>query len=117
MDCMKEYTSREIDEVLIDKVKFEVHMAKRFALEGIDAVICPAYYHSGFKHEDAADLGLIADFTTIWNTLAYPAGVVPVTEVFPGEDDPKGYIDKFRDILSKRFTNSLRDSVGMPINV
>jgi len=60
-------------------------------------------------------LGLIADYTTIWNTLAYPAGVVPVTEVLPGED--KNYVDRFRDILSLRFRNSVNDSAGMPINV
>ena len=90
-------------------------MAKRIEEEGIDAIICPPYYHSAFKHEDSADLGLIADYTTIWNTLAYPAGVVPVTEVLPGED--KNLIDKFRDMLSSKFRNSLNDSVGMPINV
>jgi hypothetical protein len=29
MDCLKEYRSQEIDQVLIDKIKFEIHMAKR----------------------------------------------------------------------------------------
>jgi hypothetical protein len=90
-------------------------MAERIEKEGIEAIISPTYYHSAFKHEDAADLGLIADYTTIWNTLAYPSGVVPVTEVLPGED--QNYVDKFKDILSKRFKNSIKDSVGMPISV
>ena len=99
----------------MDKIKFEMHMAKRIKEEGIDAIICPSYYHSAFKHEDAADLAIIADFTTIWNTLEYPAGVVPVTEVLPGED--KNYIDRFRDVLTNKFRNSVNDSVGMPINV
>ena len=93
-----------------------MHIAKRIQEEGIEAIICPTNYHSAFKHEDQADLGLIADYSTIWNTLAYPAGVVPVTEVLPGEDKTN-LVDKFRDILSSRFKNSLKDSVGMPINV
>jgi len=29
MDCLKEYSSDEIDKVLMDKIKFGVHMAKR----------------------------------------------------------------------------------------
>jgi hypothetical protein len=47
--------------------------------------------------------------------LAYPAGVVPVTEVLQGED--QNLVDRFRDLLSGKFKNSLKDSVGMPINV
>jgi Amidase len=115
MDCLKEYTRQEIDDVLIEKMKFEMHMAERIEKEGIDAIISPAYYHSAFKHEDGSDLGLIADYTTIWNTLSYPAGVVPVTEVLP--EDNLNYTDKFNDILSMRFKNSVKDSVGMPVNV
>lgn len=115
MECIKEHSSKEIDEVLVDKIKFELHMEERLRTEGIDAIICPTFYHAAFKHEDAPDLSLIADYTTIWNILEYPAGVVPVTKVQEGEDEK--FDDSWNDMLSSRFKNSLKGSVGMPVAV
>ena len=43
-------------------------------------------------------MGSLVDYTFIWNTLHYPAGVVPVTEVLPGEDNPEDYKDGYNDL-------------------
>ena len=59
--------------------------------ENLDAVISPAYYHCAFKHEDDADMALNADYTALWNTLHFPAGTVPITEVLKEEEN--GYAD------------------------
>ncbi len=115
MDCFKEYNSDDIDDLLLEKIEFERHMENRFKTEGIDAVISPAFYHSAFKHEDASDLAIIADYTTIWNILSYPAGVVPVTKVEKGDEER--FDDKWKDLLSLKFKNSIRGSTGMPVNV
>jgi len=114
----KRYSSEEIDELLRDKIRFEREFAERWTAEGLDAMICPVFYHSAYKStESRNDLAVMADYTQLWNVLHYPAGVVPITEVLKGEDSPDVYRDGFNDVITKACRNSIRDSVGMPINI
>jgi Asp-tRNA(Asn)/Glu-tRNA(Gln) amidotransferase A subunit family amidase len=80
--------------------RIDREMNTRWTEEKLDAVISPAYYHCAFKHEDDQDMALIADYTAIWNTLHFPAGVVPVTEVLPGEEN--GYNDLYNDMITSK---------------
>lgn len=100
MDWVHEYTRDEIDEALRAKQRIVRDINHRWQVERLDACISPAYYHAAFKHEDDADMGLIADYTAIWNTLHFPAGVVPVTEVLPEEE--KVYTDNYNDMITSK---------------
>jgi Asp-tRNA(Asn)/Glu-tRNA(Gln) amidotransferase A subunit family amidase len=100
MDWVHEYTREEIDEALRGKQRIERDINHRWQVERLDACISPAYYHAAFKHEDDADMGLNADYTAIWNTLHFPAGVVPVTEVLPEEE--KVYTDNYNDMITSK---------------
>ena len=82
----------------------------------LDALICPVYPHSAFKHEDE-ELAFQVNFLAPWNVLDYPSGSVPITEVKEGEDRPEDYNDTWNDVLTTKFRNSIRGSVGMPIGV
>jgi len=43
-------------------------------------------------------MALITDYTAIWNTLHFPTGVVPVTEVLPEEENV--YTDNHNDKIT-----------------
>jgi amidase len=60
-------------------------------------------------------MGLNADYTAIWNTLHFPAGVVPVTEVLPEEE--KVYTDNYNDMITSKCRSNVQGSAGMPIAV
>jgi hypothetical protein len=60
-------------------------------------------------------MGLNADYTAIWNTLHFPAGVVPVTEVLPEEE--KVYTDNYNDIITSKCRSNVQGSAGMPVAV
>jgi len=60
-------------------------------------------------------MGLNTDYTSIWNILHFPAGVLPVTEVLPEEENV--YSDNYNDIVTKKCRSNVQGSAGMPIAV
>lgn len=115
MDWVHEYTRDEIDDALRGKEKIEREINQRWQVERLDACLSPSYYHAAFKHEDDSDMALNADYTAIWNTLHFPSGVVPVTEVLPEEENV--YTDNYNDLLTSKCRSNLQGSAGMPIAV
>lgn len=114
--CLKDFNREEIDRVYSLKAKFCAHIAERWEAEKLDAVISPAYFHAAFKANDKDNkLAFKADYTTFWNVMHYPAGVVPITEVLPEEE--QGYEDGYNDILTTACRDSMRGSAGMPIGL
>ncbi len=75
-------------------------MINRWKVEKLDACISPAYYHAAYKHDDDKEMGLNADYTAIWNTLHFPAGIVPITEVLPEEEET--YSDNYNDMITSK---------------
>jgi fatty acid amide hydrolase len=58
------------------------------ALDGqaLDAVICPVYPVPAVLHGGSGDVIRGQSYSSLWNLLGYPAGVVPVTTVAESED-------------------------------
>ena len=81
---------------------------------GIEAFISPPYHGPAFKGYNAGDLGCLFDYTMIWNVLHYPSGVVPITQVQPGEEV---YEDSYNDMWTSYIKEDLKGSVGMPMCV
>ncbi len=54
--------------------------------QALDAVICPAYPVPAVLHGTSGDVIRGQSYTSLWNLLGYPAGVVPVTTVEAAED-------------------------------
>mmetsp|Transcript_10486 Transcript_10486/g.7826 ORF Transcript_10486/g.7826 Transcript_10486/m.7826 type:complete len:112 (-) Transcript_10486:59-394(-) len=88
--------------------------AKWLSLQ-LDAVICPTSYHCAYKHSNSTLLSSFVDYPSFWNVLNFPAGVVPVTEVLPGEDS--GYKDSLEDKWTRVIRDDMEGSAGMPIGV
>ena len=41
----------------------------------------PIFPHCAFNIKEALDMGLMLDYSWIWNVLEYPSGIVGVTQV------------------------------------
>lgn len=79
-----------------------------------DLMLGPVSPLPAFTHGACRDLVTAGDYTLIYNLLGYPAGVVPVTRVQPGEElgrEPSG------DIIQKVARKVEQGSAGLPVGV
>ncbi len=81
--------------------------------EKIDLVLCPATATPAPQHGSTGDFTAAAVYTTRYNVLNLPAGVVPITRVRPNETDRKERVDR----LDKKAASIERGSAGLPIGV
>jgi fatty acid amide hydrolase len=82
---------------------------------GVDVVLCPPNALPALKHGASADLGPASvSYTALHALLGWPAGVVPVTRVRPGEMDrrPRG-----GDMMDRAARRTDQDSAGLPVGV
>jgi fatty acid amide hydrolase len=79
----------------------------------LDLVLCPATATAAPQHGSTGDFTAAAVYTTRYNLLNLPAGVVPVTRVRPTETDRKEKADR----LDKKAAYIERGSAGLPIGV
>ena len=52
---------------------------------GFTAVVMPFWPHCAPKIEDVGELGMLIEYSTIWNVTGFPAGTLPVTKVLDSE--------------------------------
>jgi len=108
--------AQEKTRVLMDRrdayvTRFEETMQRA----GVDVVLCPPNALPALKHGASADLGPASvSYTALYALLGWPAGVVPVTRVRPGEMDrrPRG-----GDMMDRAARRTDRDSAGLPVGV
>lgn len=91
----------------------------RAALDGdddepFDVIVCPASAVPAFQHGASRDLSTGGAYAPLYNLLGYPAGVVPVTRVRPGEDTPR---KSALDAMERAARKAEIGSVGLPIGV
>lgn len=79
----------------------------------LDCVVCPATATPAAPHGSTADFTPAAAYTTRYNVLNLPAGVVSVTTVRPHETERPERSDR----LDKRAVAIQRGSAGLPIGV
>jgi fatty acid amide hydrolase len=82
---------------------------------GADVLLCPPNALPALTHGASADLGPASvSYTALYNLLAWPAGVVPVTRVRPVEMDrrPRG-----GDMMDRAARRVDRGSAGLPVGV
>ncbi|CAH1242951.1 FAAH [Branchiostoma lanceolatum] len=84
----------------------------------IDVLLCPATPMPAFTYKGAPSLYETATYTSIFNLLNFPAGVVPVTMVTE-EDDRllDDYIGSDNDIFDRYVRQVSKGAVGMPVAV
>ena len=82
----KKLTKTETEDLQIRHKALMAKMTKLWADWGIEAILQPTYASVAFKSKNAAEMGVFLDYLNFWSLLHYPAGVVPVAKVEPGED-------------------------------
>ncbi len=79
-----------------------------------DLLLCPPCPLVAFTHGASGILGLPGNYSLLANLLGFPAGVVPVGRVRPGEEECKR---PTFDIVQKTASKVERASAGLPLSV
>jgi Asp-tRNA(Asn)/Glu-tRNA(Gln) amidotransferase A subunit family amidase len=88
--------------------------AFQHALADHDVIVCPATPLPAFRHGATEELIVPGTYTTLFNVLGWPAGVVPVTRVRPDEESDR---PASRDRMDRAARETERGSAGLPIAV
>ena len=80
----------------------------------IDIVLCPAYAVPAVRHGATELMPMPGAYTPLANVSGFPAGVVPVTRVRPGEESDR---PPSRDLVDRVARETERGSAGLPIAV
>ena len=82
--------------------------------QGFDAIICPIWPLVAPLHQTTFEVIHAISYACVWNVFDFPAGVVPVKLIEPGEDVYHSDInDGFVDVAKK----IMKDSVGLPVTI
>jgi fatty acid amide hydrolase len=79
----------------------------------IDAVICPVHVTPALKHGQSGDFAAAGCYSMYYNFLQFPAGVVQVSRVQPGEAERKDPKDRF----DRKAAEVEAGSTGLPLGV
>jgi len=104
----------EFEKLNSDRIEFSLDYSKRWQASGISALVMPSFPTCTFRAQHADDMGLMCDYTWLWNILSYPAGTMPITQV---QDNEQTYEDSYNDGWSRLLRETARDSVGLPVSI
>ncbi len=80
----------------------------------IDLILCPAYAVPAVRHGATKLMPVSGAYAPLANVSGFPAGIVPVTRVRPGEESDR---PDSRDQVERVARESERGSAGLPIAV
>lgn len=114
MDGARPMDYYEFEEVLRKRQEFNDELAEWWQDEGLTALVSPVWPHVAPPSSLAGDVGLMIDYTMIWNVTGNPAGVLPATRVLESEQD---FDDGRADFWTNLNKEVAKDSKGMPVSV
>jgi fatty acid amide hydrolase len=79
-----------------------------------DFILCPAYAVPPLRHGATEMMPMPGAYIPLANVTGFPAGVVPVTRVRPGEESGR---PPSHDLMDRVARETERDSAGLPIAV
>jgi fatty acid amide hydrolase len=94
--------------------QLELRDRARKQLDGFDAILSPPVALPAVRHGATAELGVMGTYTTLYNVLGWPAGVVPFTQVRTGEESSRAPTKDPANVAA-RATEA--GSAGLPIGV
>ena len=114
ISALKPLTYKELCELGAKISDLKMKFNKYYQSQGFDAVICPSWPLVAPRHKTSLDLMLAPSYSCVWNLLDYPAGVVPVKLIEPGEDS---YNSNIKDASIKAAKESMNGSIGLPVSI
>jgi fatty acid amide hydrolase len=106
-------TVREYFQLAAHRMMMQRHELDAWNARELDAVICPATATPPALHGMSGDFTPAACYTTRYNVLNLPAGVVPVTVVRKDETERTHLFDR----VDKKAALFEKDSEGLPVAV
>ena len=108
---------RSVDDywgLLSDRRRYRTAFMAALDRGRFDAVLCPPFPTPAITHGSSSNLGPCGLYTTLYNVVGMPAGVVPATRVRAGEEsDRPGRID-----ITARTARAIEaGSAGLPVGV
>ncbi|KAM9482519.1 vitamin D3 hydroxylase-associated protein-like isoform 1-T2 [Clarias gariepinus] len=83
----------------------------------LDVLLCPML-GPAYNFNYAGQLSSPLTYTSLYNMLNFPVGVVPVTKVTAEDEDQlKDFRGNFGDLWDKKFVKAVRGGVGLPVAV
>jgi fatty acid amide hydrolase len=79
-----------------------------------DVIVCPVAAVPAIPHGASRYLATAGGYNPLYNVLGYPAGVVPVSRVRPGEESGRR---SSLDLVQRTARAAERGSVGLPLGV
>jgi Asp-tRNA(Asn)/Glu-tRNA(Gln) amidotransferase A subunit family amidase len=114
LDKLRMMEPDEFNALLKDRLRFTDEMCSLFQEKKLTAVISPFWPCPSPKIKDINGMGLLIEYSSIWNVTGFPAGTMPVTEVLSTE---QFHTDKYNDSITKLIDSSSQDSEGLPVSI
>ena len=114
ISALKPLTYKELCELGAKVSDIKMKFNEYYQSQGFDVVICPIWALVAPRHKTSLDLMLAASYCCVWNLLDYPAGVVPIKLVEPGEDV---YNSNIKDASIKAAKELMKGSIGLPVSL
>ncbi|CAG9335227.1 unnamed protein product [Blepharisma stoltei] len=80
----------------------------------LDVVISPSFGSVALPHRESIKGIAGLAYSSLWNVIGYPAGVVPIGFVHEGETN---YVSKHNDLITSRAREITKNTEGLPISV
>jgi Asp-tRNA(Asn)/Glu-tRNA(Gln) amidotransferase A subunit family amidase len=68
--------------------------------------------HCGIKSKNNGDMGLMIEYSILWNITGFPSGILPITDVLSSEQT---FTDDHKDFWTDVINDDAEGSEGMPI--
>ena len=117
MKNVKELTTHEYLLNIKRQKKLQDQYMTLWAENKLDCVICPSFAIPAVKSQAFQKLGAVALYTTLYNYMNMPAGVLPITTVKEGEDIYDFKVEEKQQLIEKATKEAMKGSVGLPMGV
>ena len=108
-------TAEETQALIARRDAYRARFETAVGAAGIDVLLCPPNTLPALTHGASADLGPASlSYTALYNLLAWPAGVVPVTRVRAVETDRR---PRWGDMMDRAARRVDKSSAGLPVGV
>jgi Asp-tRNA(Asn)/Glu-tRNA(Gln) amidotransferase A subunit family amidase len=108
-------TDEQVQALIARRDAYRKRFEEAVTKAGVDVILCPPHALPALTHGASADLGQASfNYTLLYNVLAWPAGVVPVTRVRPGEMDRRA---RGGDLIDRAARRVDKGSAGLPVGV
>lgn len=74
----------------------------------------PIWPHCAVKCKNYEALGLLIEYSILWNVVGFPCGILPITKV---QESEQYFSDDYQDAWTAALNDDCKESVGMPINL